>query len=157
MSNKVNEIFKENYAEVIALIITDIQLENTFEASLEKQQIQKRQAETAIEQQKIDKLEGEISVIKSEYDTKVQRITAQAKREADVLKEKATSQGVSSQINAMRAGYREMQTSGLGMAAAEVVQYHFYRRMRIDKTDGINVYVAPDATVTLTETWGWDD
>lgn len=43
-----------------------------------------------------------------------------------------------------------MQTSGLGMSAAEIVQYHFYRRMRAEKSTKLNLYVSPDSTVSLT-------
>jgi hypothetical protein len=131
------------------LIITDIQLDATFENSLENQQIQKRQAETAKEQQKIDELEGQISVIESKYNTKVQEIYANAKRKSDVIKETATSQGVSSQVTAMKTGYRDMETSGLGVGPAEVIQYHFYRKLRTDTTSTLNVYVSPDSTVSL--------
>lgn len=150
MADSVNKVFKENFAEVIALIITDIQLDQQFETSLENQQIQKRQAETAREQQKIDELEGEIQVIRSKYNTQVRDIQANAARRAAVITETANSKGVSAQISSMRAGYRQMQASGLGMSAAEVVQYHFYRRMRYDKSEKLDLYVSPDSTVSLT-------
>lgn len=149
MAMEVNNEFRKNFAEVIALIITDIQLDSSFETQLEKQQITKRTGETALKQQEIDKLEGQIEVVRSQYDAKVRDIQAQAKRKSDVIKETATSKGVSLQIDAMRKAYRKMETSGLGVGAAEVIEYHFYRRLRRDTSKNLNVYVSPDATVSL--------
>ena len=63
MGTRVNQVFRNNYAEVIAFLITDVQLDSTFETSIETQQASKRAAETAIEQQVIDVLQGQISVI----------------------------------------------------------------------------------------------
>ena len=63
MSDRVNKVFRENYGEVIMFLITDVQLDSSFETSLENQQASKRDAETAIQQQVIDVLQGQISVI----------------------------------------------------------------------------------------------
>ncbi len=71
MSQAVNRAFKANYAECIAVIMTDVSLDSTFENSLINQQVILRQAETAMMQQTIDTLEGEIAVIASSFDTQV--------------------------------------------------------------------------------------
>ena len=49
MGQKVNEVFQKNFGEVIAFLITDVQLDTSFETSLETQQSSKRDAETAIQ------------------------------------------------------------------------------------------------------------
>jgi hypothetical protein len=49
MSDRVNKVFRENYGEVIMFLITDVQLDSSFETSLENQQASKRDAETAIQ------------------------------------------------------------------------------------------------------------
>lgn len=67
MSDKVNKVFRENYGEAILFLITDVQLDSSFESSIENQQSSKRDAETAIQQQVIDVLQGQISVIQSNY------------------------------------------------------------------------------------------
>lgn len=63
MSERVNNVFRQNYGELILFLITDVQLDASFETSLENQQASKRDAETAIQQQVIDVLQGQISVI----------------------------------------------------------------------------------------------
>ena len=49
MGERVNEVFTKNYGEVIAFIIMDVQLDQSFETSIENQQSSKRDAETAIQ------------------------------------------------------------------------------------------------------------
>jgi hypothetical protein len=63
MCERVNKVFRDNFGEVILFLITDVQLDPSFETSLENQQASKRDAETAIQQQVIDVLQGQISVI----------------------------------------------------------------------------------------------
>lgn len=48
MSERVNTVFRNNYGELILFLITDVQLDSSFETSLENQQASKRDAETAI-------------------------------------------------------------------------------------------------------------
>ena len=50
MSERVNAVFRQNYGELILFLITDVQLDSSFETSLETQQASKRDAETAIQQ-----------------------------------------------------------------------------------------------------------
>ncbi len=49
MGRKVNDIFRQNYAEVVAFLIVDVSLDSSFESSIEQQQASKRDAETAIQ------------------------------------------------------------------------------------------------------------
>ena len=71
MSERVNAVFRQNYGELLLFLITDVQLDSSFETSLENQQTSKRDAETAIQQQVIDVLQGQISVIQSNYSSQV--------------------------------------------------------------------------------------
>jgi hypothetical protein len=48
MAERVNKVFRDNYGEVILFLITDVQLDASFETSIENQQASKRDAETAI-------------------------------------------------------------------------------------------------------------
>ena len=48
MAERVNQVFMQNYGELTVFMITDVQLDQTFEASIETQQASKRDAETAI-------------------------------------------------------------------------------------------------------------
>ncbi len=50
MSDRVNKVFRDNFGEVILFLITDVQLDSSFESSIENQQASKRDAETAIQQ-----------------------------------------------------------------------------------------------------------
>jgi hypothetical protein len=49
MSERVNTVFRNNFGELILFLITDVQLDSSFESSLESQQASKRDAETAIQ------------------------------------------------------------------------------------------------------------
>jgi hypothetical protein len=51
MSKMVNEVFTENYGELIMLLITDVSLDATSEKSIENQQASKQKAATAVQQQ----------------------------------------------------------------------------------------------------------
>jgi hypothetical protein len=89
MSDKVNKVFRENYGEAILFLITDVQLDSSFESSIENQQASKRDAETAIQQQVIDVLQGQISVIQSNYSSQVAQIQADTQLSVRVLNETA--------------------------------------------------------------------
>ena len=76
MAQKVNQIFQQNYGELVALMITDVALASTFETSIENQLISLRSAQTAIVQQSIDTIVGQISTVQSQYNTQVSQIRA---------------------------------------------------------------------------------
>ena len=120
MSDKVNKVFRENYGEAILFLITDVQLDSSFESSIENQQASKRDAETAIQQQVIDVLQGQISVIQSNYSSQVAQIQADTQLSVRVLNETAQSLGVSRVIEAQRVGYDSFQEQA-GFSASQIL------------------------------------
>ncbi len=148
MSFAVNEEFKQNYAEVLLLVLADVALEQTFEQSIENQQVKKREAETAIEQQVIDAFEGEIAVIESNYNTAVSAISADTSKEVNLISQKAISSGYSQTLNALKTGYKEFKYS-LGFEAEDFVQYHYYEKIRSDNSTNLKIVVSPDYALSF--------
>eukprot|EP00347_Sterkiella_histriomuscorum_P019052 403343145 len=152
MGQKVNTVFRANYAEVIAFLITDVQLDNTFETSIEKQQSSKRAAETAIQQQVIDVLQGQISVIQSQYASRVAQISADTQRQIKIINEVANSNSQSRIIEAERRGYSDFKNQ-LGFTAAEIIEYKFLRKIRQDNsTSKLNIFVSNSNGFTIKST-----
>ena len=106
MSDKVNKVFRENYGEAILFLITDVQLDSSFESS--------------IEQQVIDVLQGQISVIQSNYSSQVAQIQADTQLSVRVLNETAQSLGVSRVIEAQRVGYDSFQSQA-GFTGSQIL------------------------------------
>ncbi|CDW84052.1 UNKNOWN [Stylonychia lemnae] len=148
MGSKVNQVFRSNYAEVIAFLITDVQLDNTFEASIENQQSSKRAAETAIQQQVIDVLQGQISVIQSQYASKVAQISADTSKQIKIINEVANSNSQSRIIEAevsliisqksQRIGYSAIKSQN-SFSPAQILQYKYYRKVFVTPSGGVSV------------------
>ena len=105
MSKMVNEVFQENYGELIMLVITDVQLDSTSEISVENQQASKQKAVTATQQQVIDVLLGEVSVIQSNYTNQVAMIDANTTATTQIINATANSIGLSKILQAEATGY----------------------------------------------------
>jgi hypothetical protein len=153
MSERVNKVFRDNFGELILFLITDVNLDATFESSIETQQASKRDAETAIQQQVIDVLQGQISVIQSTYASQVSQIQSVTQLQVKVTNETATSLGASKIIESERKGYMLFQAQN-GFSAAEIIQYHYYRGMRTDNSSSsdLKVLVTPSTGIAITST-----
>ncbi|TNV77007.1 hypothetical protein FGO68_gene10522 [Halteria grandinella] len=149
MSERVNTVFRNNYGELILFLITDVQLDSSFETSLENQQASKRDAETAIQQQVIDVLQGQISVIQSNYSSQVAQIQADTQLTVQVANQTAISLGASRVIEAQRVAYDQFKKQ-LGFAAADVLEYHYYRKLRTDNSTGpLQVFVSGSSGISI--------
>lgn len=150
MSERVNAVFRQNYGELVLFLITDVQLDSSFETSLENQQASKRDAETAIQQQVIDVLQGQISVIQSNYSSQVAQIQADTQLTVKVANETAISLGASRVIEAQRVAYNEFRRQ-VSFSAADVLEYHYYRKLRTDNSTGsLNVFVSGSSGISIT-------
>ncbi len=121
MSQTVSKSFRSKWAEVIAVIITDVIFDQKFENEYEERQIASRNTETAQQKQKIQTLEGQISAIQSKYDAEVERIKAETNREIKVIKESSEAKGKSLILKNQAEGYKSFQTGGIGFGTPEII------------------------------------
>ena len=150
MSKMVNEVFQENYGELVMLVITDVQLDSTSEVSVENQQASKQKAVTATQQQVIDVLLGEISVIQSNYTNQVAMIDANTVATTQIINATANSIGSSKILQAEATGYQLFEKNA-GFTSQNVLNYNYYRQMRTDNSSSsLRVFVTPESTVSIT-------